>query len=116
LIKISKIDPKYNPLGKTSSELKHDLMQYASEHTRDFIETKIDDSLLIELKIKDAISLMKIQYLIDSRTWKFADDNETIMECSLQVKDKYELELIEYLSSPARKSVFNKLEECLISE
>lgn len=114
--KIAQSDVSLNPLGKTSREMKYDLMVFARANPRAFIDTKIDDNLLIELAVKDAISIMELEYIDQTRSWHFKGDQNPIMQCSLQVKDKYEQELIEYLSNPVRRPTLNKLQEILMSE
>lgn len=114
--KLSKTHVDMNDLGKSSSEIKHDLMNFAIKNPREFIDTRIDDHLLVELAVKDALSLMRINYIPETRCWFFENETEPIMQCTPNVKDKYEIELVEYLVSPSRKSVLNKIEELLIPE
>lgn len=114
--KLAKSHVDLNELGKSSSEIRHDLMNFAIKNPREFIDTRIDDQLLVELAVKDALSLMIINYIPDTRCWFFENESEPIMQCTPNVKDKYESELVEYLMSPARKSIVNKIEERLISE
>lgn len=100
--------------GRQSGDVRHDIMEFAKNNPRKFLDCNPDIKVRIRLNVTDAKTLIKIEHDEENRSFKFIGEKKAFFTYNLG--EHGDDALVEYLSGEKGEKDLDKLQKALLPE